>query len=102
MTRLGCSTSPRDADSPRARTLRSGKRGCVFLEDSRCAIYPARPEACRGFPHVAPGTHSPGARMASLCRWIRFYPVLFNAVETYKHLVGYRPDEPQDRRESSF
>jgi hypothetical protein len=80
----------RDAESPRARTLLSGKRGCVFLKDNRCSIYPARPEACRNFPHAAPGTHSLGARLESLCRWVPLCPVLYHAIEGYKHLVGYR------------
>ena len=61
-------TAP-DAESPRARTLRTGKNGCVFLRDNRCSIYAARPQACRDFPHVAPGAHSLGARLESHCRW---------------------------------
>jgi uncharacterized protein len=82
-------TAP-DAESPRARTLRTNKNGCVFLEDNRCRIYPARPEACRNFPHVAPGTHSLGSRLESHCRWTPLCPILFNAFEEYKHLVGFR------------
>ena len=83
----------RDPDSARDRTLVSGASGCVFLEGNHCSIYPARPEACRNFPHVAPGTHSLGGRIASLCRWAPLCPVLYNALEKYKHLVGYRPPE---------
>jgi len=82
-------TTP-DAESPRARTLRTDKNGCAFLEDDRCRIYPARPEACRNFPHVAPGTHSLGGRLESHCRWTPLCPILFNAFEKYKHLVGFR------------
>ena len=82
-------TAP-DAESPRARTLRTGKNGCVFLEDNRCRIYAARPEACRNFPHVAPGTHSLGSRLESHCRWAPLCPILFNAFEEYKHLAGFR------------
>jgi Fe-S-cluster containining protein len=81
-------TTP-DAESPRARTLASGKGGCVFLKGNRCGIYPARPEACRNFPHVARGTHSLGGRLASVCRWAPLCPVVFNALEEYKHLVGF-------------
>jgi len=80
----------RDAESPRARTLASGKDGCVFLKESRCSIYPARPEACRDFPHVAQGTHSLGGRLASVCRWAPLCPILFNALEEYKHVVGFQ------------
>ena len=82
-------TAP-DAESPHARTLRTGKNGCVFLKDNRCSIYPARPESCRNFPHVAPGTHSLGSRLESQCRWVPLCPILFNALEEYKHLVGFR------------
>ena len=80
----------RDAESPRARTLRTGKDGCVFLKDNLCTIYPARPEACRNFPHVSPGSHSLGSRLESHCRWIPLCPILFNAMEEYKHLVGFQ------------
>ena len=26
--------------------------GCIFLEDTQCAQYDARPEQCRSFPHA--------------------------------------------------
>ena len=80
----------RDAESPGARTLVSTKNGCVFLKDNRCRIYAARPEACRSFPHVAPGTHSLGARLESHCRWAPLCPIVYNTLEEYKHLVGFR------------
>jgi hypothetical protein len=86
-------TSP-DAESPRARTLLSNKKGCVFLKDNLCSIYPARPEACRNFPHVAPGTHSLGGRLESQCRWAPLCPILYNTLEEYKHLVGFRMGHP--------
>jgi Fe-S-cluster containining protein len=74
----------------RARTLRTDKNGCVFLENNRCRICPARPEACRDFPHVAPGTHSLGSRLESQCRWAPLCPILFYAFEEYRHRVGFR------------
>jgi len=83
----------RDDVSARARTLVSGNCGCVFLKANRCTIYPARPEACRNFPHVAPGTHSLGGRLESLCRWAPLCPVVFNALEEFKHVVGFRHPE---------
>lgn len=82
-------TAP-DVESPRARTLLSTPDGCIFLKDNRCSIYPARPEVCRSFPHVAPGTHSLGGRMESHCRWAPLCPILYNTLEEYKHLVGFR------------
>jgi len=78
-----------DGESPRARTLRSDRNGCVFLKDNRCTIYAARPEACRNFPHVAPGRHSLGGRLESHCRWAPLCPILFNALEEYKHVLGF-------------
>ena len=56
----------------------------------RQSIYPARPEAWRNFPHVAPGAHSLGSRLESHRRWAPLCPVLFNAFEEYKHLAGFR------------
>jgi hypothetical protein len=56
---------------------------------TRCRIYPARPEACRNFPQVAPGTHSLGSRLESHSRWTPLCPIPFNAFEEYKHLVGF-------------
>jgi len=82
-------TAP-DGDSRRARTLASSKGGCVFLTGNLCAIYAARPRACREFPHVTPGTHSLGGRIASLCRWAALCPILYNALEEFKHVVGFR------------
>ena len=52
-------------------------------------IYAARPAACRDFPHLAPCTHSLGGRLSSLCRNAWFCPIIYNALESYKHLVGY-------------
>ena len=81
-------TAP-DPDAPARRLLRSGKEGCVFLDGNLCTVYPARPEACRDFPHTAPGTHSLGGRVASLCRWASLCPIVYNAIETYKHRLGF-------------
>ncbi len=80
-----------DPDAPATLILRSSKEGCVFLEGNLCAIYEARPKPCRDFPHVAPGTHSLGGRVSSLCRWASLCPIVYNALEAYKHLVGYHP-----------
>jgi Fe-S-cluster containining protein len=53
-------------------------------------IYKARPKACRDFPHVAVGKHSLGSRQSSLARWAPLCPIIFNALEEYKHLTGYQ------------
>ena len=80
-----------DPDAPALRTLRSSDEGCIFLKDNRCQIYSARPKTCREFPHVAIGTHSLGARPSSLARWSALCPIVYNALESHKHVIGYHP-----------
>lgn len=80
-----------DADAPASRTLRNSGEGCVFLDGNLCSIYEARPKTCRDFPHVAVGTHSLGGRPSSLARWAALCPIIYNAIEAYKHLIGYHP-----------
>jgi Fe-S-cluster containining protein len=83
-------TTP-DPDAPALQTLRStSPDGCVFLSsDNLCLIYEARPTPCRDFPHVVPGSHSLGGRLASHARWAALCPIIYNALEVYKHLTGY-------------
>ncbi len=78
-------TSP-DPAVPAARVLVNRNDACTFLDGNLCMIYTARPAACRDFPRL---THSLGGRMSSLCRNAWFCPIIFNALESYKHLVGY-------------
>ena len=78
-----------DRDAPALRSLRNSGNGCVFLNGNLCMIYEARPAACRDFPHVAIGKHSMGSRQSSHARWAQFCPIIFNALEEYKHLTGY-------------
>ena len=80
-----------DPDASTLRILRNSKEGCVFLDGNLCMIYEARPKACRDFPHVAAGTHSLGGRQSSLARWAALCPIIFNALEDYKHVTGYHP-----------
>lgn len=79
-----------DPESPSQRVLRNERDACAFLDGNICLIYEARPKACRDFPHVAPGVHTVGGRMASVCRNASFCPIIYNALEAYKNLVGYR------------
>jgi Fe-S-cluster containining protein len=81
-----------DADSsePGPRVLKNSGEGCVFLDGNLCMIYDARPKTCRDFPHLAAGTHSLGSRPASLDRWAALCPIIYNAIEQYKRLLGYR------------
>jgi Fe-S-cluster containining protein len=78
-----------DPESPTLRILRTSPQGCIFLEGNLCMIYEARPKACREFPHVTVGIHSLGARPSSLARWVPLCPIVYNAVEAFKHLTGY-------------
>ena len=78
-----------DPDAPASRTLLNSGEACVFLDGNLCMIYEARPKVCRDFPHVAIGTHSLGSRPSSLARWAALCPIIFNALESYKHLTGY-------------
>lgn len=78
-----------DSDAASQKILASTKEGCIFLDGNLCTIYEARPKACRDFPHVALGTHSLGGRVSSLCRWVSLCPIVYNALEGYKHLLGY-------------
>ncbi|MFB3829892.1 MAG: YkgJ family cysteine cluster protein [Bryobacteraceae bacterium] len=78
-----------DPDSTRTRLLRNTPDACVFLDGNLCLIYEARPKACRDFPHLAIGTHSLGGRVSSLCRWASLCPIIFNALESCKHVLGF-------------
>ena len=83
----------RDPDAPASRILLNSGEGCVFLDGNLCMIYEARPKTCRNFPHVAVGTRSLGGRPSSLSRWASLCPIIYNALETYKHLAGYHPHQ---------
>ena len=84
-----------DPDAPALRTLLNSE-GCVFLDGNLCMIYEARPKACRNFPHVAAGTHSLGGRPSSHARWAALCPIIYNALEAYKHITGYHPHSRAD------
>jgi len=81
-------TAPGEEDSSR-RVLKSGSAGCVFLSGNLCVIYEARPKACRDFPHAAPGAHTLGSRLESHLRWAARCPIIYNALEQYKHATGF-------------
>jgi Fe-S-cluster containining protein len=66
----------------------------VFLDGNLCLIYDARPKACRNFPHLGLAMRTLGGRLSSICRWASLCPIVYNALERYKHVVGYthRPE----------
>ena len=91
---VACLYTVPDPDAPASRLLLNSGEACVFLDGSLCMIYEARPKTCRDFPHVAVGTHSLGSRPSSLARWAALCPIIFNALERYKHLTGYHSHPP--------
>jgi Fe-S-cluster containining protein len=62
----------------------------VFLRGNLCTVYEARPRACREFPYLVSHQRSLGGRMSSVCKHASLCPIVFNALEAYKHAVGYR------------
>ena len=93
MTREAVLQRYTEADPDRAsqRILRSNHAGCIFLNRNLCGIYAARPQACHDFPHVAVGSHSLGGRQSSHARWASLCPIIYNALEEYKHHLGWHP-----------
>lgn len=72
-----------------ARTVAQRNGECVFLDGNLCLIYEVRPRACRDFPHTHPHGVTLGSRWSSICSHSRHCPILFNALEEYKHRLGY-------------
>lgn len=71
------------------RTLAQKDGVCVFLDGMLCMVYEARPRTCREFPHTHPHGVSLGSRMSSVCLHASVCPILFNALEEYKHRLGF-------------
>jgi uncharacterized protein len=92
-------TAP-DPDASTSRILNQSSDGCVFLDGNLCMVYEARPKACRDFPHVAAGARSLGGRPSSLARWAALCPIIYNALEMYKHVTGYHVTARKGNAES--
>jgi Predicted Fe-S-cluster oxidoreductase len=80
-----------DLEVTGGRILRQVDGACIFLRENRCTIYEARPKPCRDFPHTEIRERSLGGRMASQCLRASICPIVYNTLERYKRLVGYRP-----------
>jgi Fe-S-cluster containining protein len=78
-----------DPAAPTARILLNAADACVFLDGNLCVIYQARPALCRSFPNLAPRPTSTGGTVAALSRHAALCPIVYNALEAYKRLVGY-------------
>src|SRR5262249_28155602 len=83
-----------DPEACTSRILLNSGEGCVFLDGNLCMIYEARPKTCRTFPHVGVGNPSLGGRPSSLAPWAALCPIIYNALESYKHLTGYHRHPP--------
>jgi hypothetical protein len=73
----------------RERTLAGRDGACVFLDNNLCMIYEVRPKTCRDFPHTHPHGATLGSRMSSICLHSEVCPILYNALEEYKHRTGF-------------
>lgn len=92
-------TAP-DPAAPSSRILQNVKDGCVFLDGNYCLIYSARPKSCRDFPHVSAGERSLGSRPSSHGHWAALCPIIFNAIELYKHITGFHSYRALHARDS--
>lgn len=68
---------------------------CVFLDRGQCIVYDVRPEPCRQFPAIALHAGLLGNRMPSVCRQASICPVVFEALEEFKHRTGFHPRRPK-------
>jgi len=71
------------------RILRNQPAGCVFLDGNLCSIYEARPKVCRDYPHLRGDEDTLPHRMSAAVRRASVCPIVYNALEEYKHQVGY-------------
>jgi Fe-S-cluster containining protein len=62
---------------------------CPFLRDNRCSVYEDRPEDCRGYPYL----YEPDLvfRMTSMIDRTFTCPIVYEAIEELKPVVGFQP-----------
>jgi Fe-S-cluster containining protein len=73
-----------------ALILRRTEHGCLFLDGNDCSIYEDRPETCRNFPHLVRGSGSIASRMWQFIDRATYCPIVYNSLETYKLISGFR------------
>jgi uncharacterized protein len=73
-----------------ALILRRTPEGCVFLRDTECTVYEARPGNCERFPHVVRGSGSIVSRMWQFADRATYCPIVYNWMETVKDLTKFR------------
>ena len=70
--------------------LRRTEHGCIFLDGNDCTIYDERPDTCRDFPHLVRGKGSIQSRMWQMIDRATYCPIVYNALEEYKDIVGFK------------
>jgi Fe-S-cluster containining protein len=64
--------------------------GCVFLSGRECAVYDARPDNCRRFPHLVRGNGSIASRMWQFVDRAVYCPIVYNSLEAFKDELRFR------------
>jgi uncharacterized protein len=77
------------AEPGEGRVLRNEPNGCIFLDGNLCTVYSVRPKVCREFPHLRGHEDTLPHRMSATIRRASICPIVYNALEEYKHLVGF-------------
>ena len=70
--------------------LRRNDHGCIFLDGNDCAIYEARPDTCRNFPHLVRGAGSIESRMWQMIDRATYCPIVYNTLEEWKDIAGFK------------
>ncbi|MGA3023810.1 MAG: YkgJ family cysteine cluster protein [Bryobacteraceae bacterium] len=73
-----------------ARILKQTADGCIFLAGNLCSVYAARPRPCREFPYLLATTTSLGSRTPSIFGRACLCPIVYNSLEEFKKLTGFR------------
>ncbi|HYZ84243.1 MAG TPA: YkgJ family cysteine cluster protein [Bryobacteraceae bacterium] len=70
--------------------LKRSEEGCIFLEETTCTVYEARPHNCEYFPHLLRGEGSLQSRMWEFKDRACYCPIVYNTLEKFKEDSGFR------------
>jgi Fe-S-cluster containining protein len=73
------------------RGLRFNRKPCPFLEDSRCAVYEARPDECRSYPHLHKKRFT--SRLMTAVQNTTVCPISYYVFERLKMDLWHAPDD---------